>query len=78
MENTDVFLTHDWGTDENGRDNHQRVAHINDELKNMGYVTWFDADRMTGDILEKMAMGIEHTRAVLVFLTQRYMEKVCS
>lgn len=33
MVKTDVFLTHDWGKDELGRDNHSRVAAVNDGLK---------------------------------------------
>jgi hypothetical protein len=33
---TDVFLTHDWGIDELGRANHDRVATINKELKSLG------------------------------------------
>ena len=39
---TDVFLSHNWGKDESGRDNHQRVSLINKELKECGYETWFD------------------------------------
>ena len=42
---TDVFLTHDWGN-ENGIDNHARVAQINDILKEMGLTTWFDSERV--------------------------------
>ena len=30
---TDVFLTHDWGKDELGRDNHARVSKINTALQ---------------------------------------------
>ena len=42
---TDVFLTHDWGKDELGRGNHERVAVVNTALKELGYTTWFDSDR---------------------------------
>jgi hypothetical protein len=45
---TDVFLTHDWGIDELGRANHDRVGTINKELKSLGFVTWFDSEKMTG------------------------------
>ena len=45
---TDVFLTHDWGVDKEGRDNHARVAYINDLLKKGGITTWFDSEKMTG------------------------------
>jgi WD40 repeat protein len=73
---TDVFLTHDWGIDELGRVNHDRVAAINKELKSLGFVTWFDSERMTGEVVYQMANGINHTSVVIVFITQRYMNKV--
>jgi hypothetical protein len=73
---TDIFLTHDWGIDELGRPNHDRVATINKELKSLGFITWFDSEKMTGDVVDQMVSGINHTSVVLVFITQRYMEKV--
>jgi WD40 repeat protein len=73
---TDVFLTHDWGVDELGRVNHDRVAAINKELKSLGFVTWFDSERMTGEVVYQMANGIKNTSVVIVFITQRYMNKV--
>ena len=73
---THVFLSHNWGEDDSGRDNHYRVSLINKELKKLGYQTWFDADRMTGDIVKQMSQGIEQTEGVLVFITRRYLEKV--
>jgi WD40 repeat protein len=76
MIKTDVFLTHDWGVDELGRANHDRVAAINKELKSLGFVTWFDSDKMTGDVVDQMVSGINNTSVVIVFLTQRYMTKV--
>ena len=73
---TDVFLSHNWGKDEYGRDNHQRVSSINEKLKAHGYKTWFDEEKLTGNIDEKMAQGIEQTKGVIVFITRRYYEKV--
>ena len=73
---TDVFLTHDWGTDENGRSNHARVSVINAALKQRGYVTWFDEEKMEGNIVSAMCEGIENTRVVVVFVTKNYMEKL--
>ena len=52
--NGHAFLTHDWGTDEDGRNNHERVAKINTESKNMGYKTWFDEDQMLGNIEDQI------------------------
>ena len=71
-----VFLSHNWGKDDSGRDNHYRVSLINKELKKIGYQTWFDADRMTGDIVKQMSQGIEKTKGVLVFITRQYLDKV--
>lgn len=73
---TDVFLTHDWGIDELGRNNHKRVVEINELLKAAGFSTWCDSDRMTGDIVGKMIDGIDHTKVVLCFVTKRYVDKV--
>lgn len=78
MVKTDAFLTHDWGKDEFGRDNHTRVSAINDGLKAMGIVAWFDSDRMEGNIVEQMCDGVENTNVIVVFNTQRYMGKVGS
>ena len=73
---TDVFLSHNWGKDESGRDNHQRVAIINKELKARGYKTWFDEEKISGNIDKKMEQGIAQTEGVIVFLTRKYKEKV--
>ena len=54
----DCFLTHDWGTDEAGRDNHQRVSRINKALQQAGLTTWFDEERLVGDIVQQMCAGV--------------------
>ena len=72
----DVFLTHDWGVDEKGRKNHDRVALVNTAIKELGFTTWFDSDRMVGNISIQMAAGIDNSKAVIVFLTERYCDKV--
>eukprot|EP00964_Phaeocystis_antarctica_P107623 scaffold72307_cov45-Phaeocystis_antarctica.AAC.1 len=50
----DCFLTHDWGEDEAGRNNHARVARVSKALKAEGLRPWFDEDQMRGDINHKM------------------------
>ena len=72
----DVFLSHNWGVDNSGRDNHFRVSLINKELQDIGYKTWFDGDRMKGDLFKQMSQGIENTQSVIVFITQKYIDKV--
>ena len=69
---TDVFLSHNWEEDSV---NHKKVSLINKKLVELGYKTWFDENNMLGCIDEKMAQGIEHTEAVIVFLTREYHEK---
>ena len=74
--NTDIFLSHNWGRDKLGRNNHDRVSTINKELKNLGYRTWFDEERIKGEIVNRMADGIERTQCVIVFITKKYLDKV--
>ena len=73
---TDVFLTHDWGKDERGRDTHARVSRVNAALKSRGISTWFDDEQMHGDIRHKMTEGIDHASLIIVFITSRYQDKV--
>ncbi|OQR95751.1 hypothetical protein THRCLA_07605 [Thraustotheca clavata] len=61
---TDVFLTHDWGVD---GINHQHVRSVNKLLRDRGITTWFDDERMEGN---------ENARCIVVFVTQRYIDKV--
>lgn len=75
---TDVFLSHDWGKDEEGRANHDRVARINAGLQALGLVTWFDSERMEGDIVKMMCNGIENASVIAVFVTKNYIDKVNS
>ena len=71
-----VFLSHNWGKDISGRDNHDRVVLINKELEKIGYQTWLDTERITGGLVEKMIEGIEQADGVIAFITRRYYEKV--
>ena len=73
-EATDLFLSHDWGED--GKTNHERVSKINEAIKKLGYRTWFDNERMVGNIREQMANGIDNTKCFIAFLTKRYHDKV--
>jgi hypothetical protein len=72
----DIFLTHDWGLDEDGRNNHARVSLINTALKARGLKTWFDEDRMEGKLKQKMLDGIDSSAVVITFVTDRYMAKI--
>ena len=37
--------------------------------------TWFDEDRMRGDILAQMTNGIDRSNSVAVFVTPAYLRK---
>ena len=37
---------------------------------------WLDEERMTGHIVKKMSDGIDKSRYVIVFVTQKYIDKV--
>lgn len=74
--NTDVFLSHNWGKDELGRDNHARVSCINKELQKYGYLTWFDEEQIKGEIVNQIADGIQGAQGVIIFITKRYHDKV--
>lgn len=73
---TDCFLSHDWGIDSMGRDNHQRVGLVNAGLRAKGIIPWYDAEQMQGNIVSTMCNGIDKTRFVIVFVTSNYMSKV--
>eukprot|EP00290_Baffinella_frigidus_P011452 CAMPEP_0180141772 /NCGR_PEP_ID=MMETSP0986-20121125/15136_1 /TAXON_ID=697907 /ORGANISM="non described non described, Strain CCMP2293" /LENGTH=466 /DNA_ID=CAMNT_0022084747 /DNA_START=199 /DNA_END=1595 /DNA_ORIENTATION=+ len=70
-----IFLTHDWGTDEHGRDNHARVKRVYHRLKELGVSAWFDEVQMDGDINGTMTEGIDKSTTVGVFVTDRYIAK---
>lgn len=72
----DAFLSHNWGFDENGRDNHVRVSRFNDELKKRNIKTWFDTEQMKGNILDDMTEGIDDSQIVIIFVTKDYINKV--
>jgi len=72
----DVFLSHNWGMDSLDRQNHSRVSRVNDVLRQAGFRTWFDEDRMHGDINAAMSSGIDLSEAVVVFVTANYIAKV--
>jgi len=69
----DMFLTHEWSKD---KSNHVRVSRLNEKLKRENFSTWFDEDRMEGNIVDAMCNGIDNSKIVLIFVTQRYIDKV--
>ncbi len=72
----DVFISHTWDKDDDGRDNHERAKRLNVGLQHFGLKTWFDEEQMQGNILNRTAEGISGSAVVLICVTRRYMEKV--
>lgn len=70
------FLSHDWGRDEAERDNHARVARLNEYLKARGVQTWFDSEQMAHNIQDKMCDGIEQSEVFVACITRKYHDKV--
>ena len=70
-----AFLSHDWGVDELGRSNHERVRRVADALKAVGYKPWLDEHEMHGNIDMRMAEGIEKSECIIIFVTRNYMDK---
>ena len=66
---TDTFLTHDWGTftGRNGEtvNNHERVSQVNTALKKLGFATWFDEEKMTGNVVDQMCKGIDDSQTAV-------------
>jgi hypothetical protein len=72
----DIFISHAWDEDDEGRDNHARAKRLNEGLQKLKVKTWFDDEQMQGNILQRRAEGIERSAVVLICVTRKYMEKV--
>ena len=70
-----TFLSHNWGTDESGRDNHARVIKVGQRLKEAGFNPWIDEEYMRGDVNKTMAEAIGNSSSVIAFITKDYVEK---
>jgi len=57
-------------------DNHERASRLNEELTRLGAKTWFDQDRLSGDIVDEMCEGIELSKFVIICITELYIDKV--
>ena len=69
-------MTHSWSNNEDGSNNHEAVSRVNNMLKSLGIVTWFDGERMRGQVRKTMTDGIDNSALIIVFITRTYIEKV--
>jgi hypothetical protein len=71
-----LFFSHTWRPDKEGRDNHDRVRQLVHRIHKKGWGTWFDEYNMVGNIDASMAAGIDNCECVIVCLTETYCLKI--
>ena len=71
-----LFLSHSWAVDEEGRDTHARARLLAHNLQRLGWSVWFDEYDMRNNIDASMANGIDGADTVLILLTRAYARKV--
>ena len=76
MRKKQIFLSHAWGIDESGRNNHDRVKLLAYKLRRHGYTVWFDDDDMIGNIDKSIIDGINKCEIVIFCLTTKYCNKI--
>ena len=75
-ETKDIFISHNWGLDSVGIDNHKRCKILADELILRGYSVWFDENDMIKNIDYKIMEGIGNSKIVIICLTEKYCKKI--
>ena len=71
-----LFLSHTWAYDEQGRDTHARVRELASHLQSKGWTVWFDDVDMDDNLDAAMAAGIDAAEAVIMILTRAYARKI--
>jgi len=74
--NNQLFFSHTWRPDKEGRDNHSRVKELVHGIHKKGWGTWFDEYNMMGNIDASMAAGIDNCECVIVCITETYCLKI--
>ena len=72
----DIFITHNWGIDNENRDNHKRCLELARLLIDYGYNVWIDEYDMAINIDFKIIEAINNCSIVLMCLTDRYCKKI--
>eukprot|EP00047_Mylnosiga_fluctuans_P011525 m.269235 g.269235 ORF g.269235 m.269235 type:complete len:254 (+) comp36764_c0_seq1:3-764(+) len=73
-----AFLSHAWGPDAHGRDNHGTVVAISEALERRGFAIWVDKTCMHGEIHNDMADGVRDSAAIVCCITGAWLDKVGS
>ena len=72
----DIFISHAWGIDEQGIDNHKNCKDLCNKLINNGYSVWFDHYDMQSNIDNSIMLSINECKVFLVCLTMEYCNKI--
>jgi WD40 repeat protein/ankyrin repeat protein len=76
QQNPQIFISYAWEGDKASLARQQRhLLQLSHDFTALGFPTWLDIERMTGDINEQMAGNIANSRVVLVIGTPRYTER---
>ena len=77
LKSKQLFLSHNWGTDNLNRNNHKRVKIISNYLKKNGYTVWLDEEQIIGGNIDSSMMdGINNSECVIIFVTEKYIDKI--
>jgi hypothetical protein len=71
-----VVVSHDWGADTLGRDNHARVQRVCDSLRNAGVSIAMDGSETSKDYMVRMQNEVEEADCLIVFLTAPYLRRL--
>lgn len=72
----DIFISHAWGNDSKGNDNHLKSKLLADMLISFGYSVWFDSYDMYGNIDLTIMSAINNCKVVIICLTENYFNKI--
>ena len=71
----DCFLAHEWGTQVSGFVTHREVLSVSKMLIERGFSVWIDERNLKHDIAKGIVEGLESSKKVIVFVTERYLKR---
>lgn len=71
-----LFVSHAWGSDDDGSDTHARAVALSRALADLGWTVWLDEIDMRTNVDASMAAGIDESDFVLMLMTRRYARKI--
>lgn len=79
--NTDFFGSHNWGSDEQGQDNHKRAKLLFETLRGHGFNCWLDDGMLTHTgnaqgLHSQICKGVDDATLFVCCITRNYLRKV--